>query len=485
MSQENIFLKGSPEYVSRDDFAEMLKNHLNTSLYRQILLENQENTNPDKIFSTNEDFWETALGGDCYPEQVIKLLEFHILEWIPIAPGLFHTEDAHWRRAEAQRNAVNILRNKDTTGPHFISSLIPKGNFDYDPEIKKLFDELNSDPGKRVVIEYNPDGKESMIKGGMGSLRLASKMINGKECYLLGASSTGVSHEGIPILVEAFMYQKAISKIKESGGFKVNLTGKIKVISKNLSVIKSYNDIPRFCLFIEDIEYIKPSKQNDLMSSVAVAYYPSDSFADKRLSFCSFIPDKKDIKLGEAVNWLNGYAVKYSKSTSPIIEGDFDEFKAHFGSVDFPIVDVANGRMSKETLLRYKEYFHLSVNEVIMGDKFENIKDSNIVNRSDKVTINTKKEEKEDKVSYPESEELKKSFQKLVADGQIEEALEELLEEFKRRDNKYALNEAIMYNAQFSQLKSQQNFNTISQEDASKENARITKAIIDFIQRVL
>ncbi|MEL6943526.1 MAG: hypothetical protein AAFO82_12720, partial [Bacteroidota bacterium] len=484
MNQENIFIKGNPDYVSRDDFAELLKNHLNTNLYRQILLENQENNNPDITFSTNENFWSTALNGDCYPEQVVKLERFHLLEWIPIAPGLFHTEDAHWNRAEAQRNAIRILRNK-ATGPHFLSSLIPRGKFEFDPKIKKLFEELNANPKKRVVIEYNPDGKESMIKGGMGSLRLASKMINGKECYLLGASSTGVSHEGLPILIETVLYQKAISKIKEHGGFKVNLIGRVKVIPKELSVIKSYNEIPRYCLFVEEIEYIKPSKRNDLMSSVAVAYYPSDRFSDKRLSFCSFIPDKKDKELKGAVDWLNRYAVKYSKSTSPIVEGDFDEFKAHFGKVDFPIVDIANGKMSKETFLRYKEYFHLSVNELVMGDKFENISNSNIINRSENSSINSKPDKETDRKLSKEESELKKKFQNLVAEGQIEKALEELLEEFKKRDDKYALNEAIMYNAQYSQLKTQQNFNTISHEDASKENARITKAIIDFIQRVL
>jgi len=42
-----------------------------------------------------------------------------------------------------------------------------------------------------------------------------------------------------------------------------------------------------------------------------------------------------------------------------------------------------------------------------------------------------------------------------------------------------------MYNSQFAQLKAQQNFNTISHKDASQENARITNAIIDLIERVL
>ena len=483
MNTDNIFLKGSPKYVDRNDLADFLTNHLNTYMYNQIATEKINNINPDKAFNNNIDFWQSSLNGDCFPEQIIKLQEFHIIEWIPIAPGLFHTSDAHWNRTEAQRNAVRILE-RNSVGPMWQSTLGPKTDIQHNPIFKKTLEELKKNPKKRVVIEYNPDGKESMIKGGIGSLRLASKLVNGKECYLLGASSTGVSHEGIPIMLDTILYQQAISKIKDNGGFVVNLTGRLKVLSKELSVIKSYREIPRFCLFIENIEYLRPSKSIELMASVAVSYYPTNSFSEKRLSFCSFIPDKKDNQLVEAVDWLNEYAVKYSQSKSPIVEGDFDEFKAHFDSVDFPIVDVSNGKMSKETFMRYKQFFHLEVNELIMGDKFENISNSTVINRSKNVAINpTKSDNPSDTIS--DVSEIKKDFQELVSNGQIEETLEKLLEFFKNKGNKYALNEAIMYNSQFSQLKAQENYNTISHDDASRENARITKAIIDFIQRVL
>lgn len=508
MNNENIFIKGSPRYIDRDDLADFLKNHLNTNMYRQIQAETLINLNPDKVCNTNTEFWKSALEGEVFSEQIIKLEGFHLIEWIPSAPGLFHTVDAHWHRAEAQKNIVKIIdaeiRKSDANekkireqidnlrmkklkaGPQISYFLAPRiEDYEYDKQISELFEKLRKNPEKRVVVEYNPEGKESMIRGGIGSLRLASKMINGKECYLLGASSTGVSHEGIPVVVETLLYQQAISKIKDNGGFVTNITGRVKIISKELSIIKSYREIPRFCLFVENIEYIKPSKSEELMASVAVSYYPSYSFADKRLSFCSFFPDKKDVELVEAVTWLNEYAVKYSKSSSPIVEGDFDEFKAHFGEVDFPIVDVANGKMSKETFLKYKQFFQLEVNELVMGDKFENVSNSTIVNRSESVAINSTGNESPNVTGSPEIQQMKRAFQDLVSNGQVEEALEKLLEEFKKRDNKYALNEAIMYNSQFAQLKAQQNFNTISHDDASRENARITKAIIDFIQRVL
>ena len=124
---------------------------------------------------------------------------------------------------------------------------------------------------------------------------------------------------------------------------------------------------------------------------------------------------------------------------------------------------------------------HAKVNEIVMGDKFGNITNSTVVNRSENITVNAPKNEKIEAISS----ETQKTLQNIVSNGRIEEALEKLLELFKNNGNKYALNEAIMYNSQFSQLRTQQNFNTISHDDASRETARITKAIIDLIQRAL
>lgn len=483
MNTDNVHINGSQRYVEQRDLIDFLKNHLDTYLYSQKSLEKPSESKPDKIFNTNILFWQSVLGNKCYPEQVIRLEGFHLIEWIPIAPGLFHTSDAQWNRREAQRNAVRLLE-ENSIGPTWVPSIVNVSSFEGNPLFKNILKTLKTNPGKKVVIEYNPDGKESMIKGGIGSVRLASKVINGSEKYILGATSTGVSHEGIPLIIETGLYQKVISKIKECGGYYVNLIGRLKIIPKDLSIIKAYNEVTRFCIYVEDIEYIKPSNKEDLMSSIAVSYYSSNSFADKRLSFCSFTPDKKDSELIGAVNWLQEYAIKYSSTKNPIVEGDFDEFKQHFDQVDFPIVDVSNGKMSKETLLKYREFFHFQINEMVMGDKFENIQNSTIVNRSESVAINSTENEKSN-ADLHEGQQMKKTFQDLVANGQVEEALEKLLEEFKKRDNKYALNEAIMYNSQFAQLKAQQNFNTISHDDASRENARITNAIIDFIQRVL
>jgi gluconate kinase len=76
---------------------------------------------------------------------------------------------------------------------------------------------------------------------------------------------------------------------------------------------------------------------------------------------------------------------------------------------------------------------------------------------------------------------LKRTYQDLISKGQIEVSLEKLLILFNENGNKIAINEVILYNSQFSQLKMQRNFNTISHAEVSKDEARITKGLIDVI----
>jgi len=320
-----------------------------------------------------------------------------------------------------------------------------------------------------------------MLKGGIGSLRLADKFINGRECYILGASSTGVSDAGIPLIIETYLYQETISKIKENGGFIINLIGRLKIIPKELSLIKTYREVPRYCLYIENIEFFTPSKKEDLYSSAVISYYTANCFFDQRVSFCYFSPDKKDEGLKKAVEWLGDYAARYYSSNSFIIEGDFDEYTTHFNRVDFPIIEISNGRISKETLLKYKDLFHFEINETVMSNNFENITNSTIVVSSNNVSIGSVQENIASASNSLDLSLSKKEVQDLIAKGKIGKSLTLILSYFKKVGNNEARNEAILYNSQFSELRTKENLNTISHDDASREKARITMALIELV----
>jgi hypothetical protein len=42
------------------------------------------------------------------------------------------------------------------------------------------------------------------VLGGIGSLRLSAKQVGNRDIFVLGASSSGVSHEGVPLTCESF-----------------------------------------------------------------------------------------------------------------------------------------------------------------------------------------------------------------------------------------------------------------------------------------
>lgn len=479
MKGDNIFIQGSQLNVERRDIVNFISNHLDSNLYSKTELITPDRNRPDKIFNSNLDFWREILGDNCYPEQVIKLQKFHLTEWIPIAPGLFFTDEAERSRIDAQRNAV--FHNKETFESRFKTSINNEARWD-SAEFERIINSLGEDFIKKQFLEYNPDGKESMLRGGIGSLRLADKFINGRECYILGASSTGVSHEGIPLLVETYLYQETISKIKDNGGFLVNLIGRLKVIPRELSLIRTYRSNPRYCLYVENIEFFEPSKKEDLYASAVISYYPAKHFFDQRVSFCYFSPDKNDKGLLKAVDWLEDYVSRYSDTTSVIIEGDFDEYREHFERVDFPIREISNGRISRETLLKYKDFFHFEINETIMNNNFENISNSTIVVGSSNVTIGPSSQNRGDIQKKEQAETLEKSeVQNLIANGKLGKALTLILAYFKNNGNSEARNEVIQYNSQFSELRRKENLGTVSNDDANREKARITKGLIELV----
>ncbi len=484
MNADDILIdKGHQAYIVRSDLVDFIKNQLNVYMYSHIENKTQNRNNPDKIFNSNFDFWKSILENECHNEQIIRLEKFHLTEWIPTSPGLFYTYESIYSRRYAQRLA--LFYNKDAFEKK-IHAQISYNLRNSSEEFQSILNSLGEEGyTQKQLIEYTPEGKENMIKGGIGSLRLANKFIYGRECYILGASSTGVSHEGIPLIVEMSLYRDCISKIKENGGFIVNLIGRLKIIPNELSLIKSNKEIPRYCIYIENLEFIKPSNNQDLYSSIVILYYRGNNILDQNMSFCYFNPDRKDNGLKRAVNWLEDYALRYSRSSELVIEGDFDEHITHFDKIDFPIHEIANGKISKETLLKYKDFFHFEINETVMGNKFENISNSTIVVNSNNVSIDTVHDKPLSDINSLSSNHSKKEIQDLISKGKIGKSLTLLLSSFKDVEDNEARNKAILYNSQFSELRTKENSNTISYDDASRERTRITMALIELIDEYL
>jgi len=320
-----------------------LKDYFDIALISKLSKVTSSNKN-DIVIRNNEDFWEQALALKIYAGQIIKLKDFKILEWIPSSPGLFHT---HFATMERDRAIRRHFENEKRQG------------------IKQNIGRL---------IELRPGDKRSMIKGGFGSLRIGPKTINYNLKYLMCASSNGISHEGIVTIMGLELYNKVIAEIKENKTPTVNLVGRVMLLPKELSLINfEYNrEVPKFYLEVEELELIKNEKPNQSVVSVAVTYAKeedlkkSDAFS---YSFCQFSPTHTENNISGITDWLKSYAIKYSGTDSPLIIGDFDEYYNHFEKVEFPIRDIANGKISVENLHKFQKLFDFKINETTMGDK--------------------------------------------------------------------------------------------------------------------
>lgn len=382
-------LRGNQQRInSRRDIIKSLKDYFDIAILSKLKTKSNSSVK-DISLSKNDEFWRSAINSNLISGQIVKLQKFKILEWIPTSPGLFHTSFARMERGEALRR-------------HF--------------ENEKRRGNKNKDPN---FIELRPGDKRSMVKGGIGSLRLGSKRIDGKVKHIMCATSNGISHEGIVLLLEEEHHSKLISEIQEGKNPTVNLTGRIMLIPKELSLIsfEFHRDVPKFYIDVEELELLKNDTPNQGVVSVAITYAREENLKEYdafSFSFCQFSPSETNRKLDGVTDWLRNYAMKYSESESPIIVGDFDEYYNHFEKVQFPITDIANGMISVENLHKFQKLFDFNINETTMGDK-------NIFNKSQIGAVgsnakSTKNKFQQNNYSFPENlnfEDLSNQLSKL------------------------------------------------------------------------
>lgn len=349
------------QYIIRQDVAHELITALSTVLYGKSNPSVPRPTTPDKTYMENKSYWRDALSDKHFPGTVIVLEDFHLMEWLPFAPGRYYSENARYERRNATRQ------------------LSPSRN------------------------EYLPDGKRSMVRGGIGAIRLAEKIIGGETFCFLGATSTGVAHQGIPVALPIEEYRKVIPIIKERGGCRVNLVGTLRSLSDNIPSLRYGEGIPRFCLFVEEIKLLTVSEL-PLLTTVAIMYNSPieprsrwDARRDddprvvgKSWTFCSFGAGSSHRDIYSAAEWMLDYATRYTHST-PTILTDFDEQHRVFSCpVEFPLSDIVHGKVDWETLHIYRHQFpgtfidtYIKEYNQVTGDKIEvNGSGNTIINRS-------------------------------------------------------------------------------------------------------
>lgn len=357
---EELYLKsGTSKYLSKKSIEENIVDIVDVALYQRLKEKFEPSERSDNSFTSNEELWLHIISNRVFFGQNIVLKDFVITEWLPLSPGLFHTNDAKDSRKMASRGVVRYNRRN-------ITRLL-------NPSSERIRD--------RVPIELDPNSKMQMVLGGIGALRLIPKIVSGAELFFLGASSSGVCHEGIPIILNEATYRKIISQIKENCGLIGDIIGRLKILPTEISTIQYDRKIQKYCLFVEDIIFGEVCPEDSVFVTTAITYSEDlNHLTHKSWSFVTFNPDRKENQLKSSVEWLYDYAKRYSGVNDPIILSDFDEYHNHFDKIELSLTDVTTGNIPIDTLVKYKEVLNIEVK--VMGDNFSNNSNTTIINKS-------------------------------------------------------------------------------------------------------
>ena len=137
--------------------------------------------------------------------------------------------------------------------------------------------------------------------------------------------------------------------------------------------------------------------------------------------------------------------------------------------------------LSTDKLSDSKNVIHniMLANEIVMGDKFSNISNATINNRS---TVNnaTTVESKATVVS-PKAQ----KFKDLLANNKTDDCIKQLLAYFEKKEDKDAITEAIMQSAALNELKQKIRFNIISNDEANIGKNKINVALLAVVDRIV
>src|SRR5271167_1553836 len=138
----------------------ILGSHLGTTDYLLKPVESKKSDLPSQRYQRNEDAWLDIIRQRVSAGMGIVLERFQVMDWFPRAPGLYYSPNAQWAREEAFRYLHHGFRESPIR------------------DLARRTGEKKP-PGDYTVV-FTPEGKSSMLQGGIGSIRLKPILIFGE-----------------------------------------------------------------------------------------------------------------------------------------------------------------------------------------------------------------------------------------------------------------------------------------------------------------
>src|SRR5687768_4688729 len=266
---------------------------------------------PDLGFISNNNIWEQIIYNSSQrTDRIYRLDSFFLFEWFPRSPGLFFTDMGRSAREEAKHRT-------HTT--------------------------------KDGLTVYDPNGKISMLEGGIGNIRLWPITIKGTDYYFMSASSNGNCHEGFPVALAEDLYNEVIDEIRERGAVVRDLIGRLKNIPADInSAYQGYRQVPKKYLLIEELKdpsHPKSRSMEGLSLTVARTFISSyEGIPKLYASFVGFDPSNQKQFEGN-VKWMEEeYVIDMYKGQ---VLTDFDQMANHFLNVPFSLNKIMNQEVNE------------------------------------------------------------------------------------------------------------------------------------------
>lgn len=297
---------------------------------------------PDRVYASNNELWADLLIAGLTRSAVVRLPDYWLSEWFPLSPGLFHTPEAARNRRHARRH---LLTSND--GSRALGRV--EGGRVRHRLPASIMRQLHED----AVYVYDPHGKVKMVGGGIGSVRLKPKQLPGGLTWFMGASSTPVAHEGIPVALPDGLYRDCIDRLSSDGAVCCTLTGRLMFLPQDFEpLFRGLVGIPQVYVDIEHLEVAPTARANHFLASGAVMVQtgsegPTPDYFDDltqgiSAAYVSFLPGHPEtIEL--AAEWLAETYVHELLAGRVIT--DFDEQVRRFEGAAFSLNRIMHGQI--------------------------------------------------------------------------------------------------------------------------------------------